>query len=96
MTELSPGMFVRWIDPARRTKPIGIVLAPVTPDMVSVLMADWEGNTDVEVFVARREATGVDAPAMVLESVEIVEDGDAELTEFLRQEAPLVESELAE
>jgi hypothetical protein len=94
--ELSAGTFVRWIEPARRTKPLGIVLAPVTPDMIYVLMADREGKTDVEAFVARREATGVDASAMVLESLETVEDGDPELTTFLRRAAPLVESELAE
>jgi len=96
VTDVSPGTFVRWIEPARRAKPLGIVLVPVTPDMIYVLMADRDGNTDVEVFVARREATGVDASAMVLESLEVVEDGDPELMGFLRREAPLVESELAE
>jgi hypothetical protein len=60
--ELPAGILVRWIDPARRTKPLGIVLAPVSKDMVYVLIADRARHTDVEVFVARMEATGVPAP----------------------------------
>jgi hypothetical protein len=38
-----------------------------------MLMADRQGNTDLEIFVARPEATGVDAATLVLESMEVVE-----------------------
>jgi hypothetical protein len=92
--ELHPGTFVRWIDPARRTKPLGIVLAPVGEDMVYVLMGDAAGNTDVEVFVARVEATGVPAQELALESVEIVADPDRDLAALLREEAARIEAEI--
>ena len=92
--ELAAGALVRWIDPARRIKPLGIVLAPVNEDLICVLMADRHGNTDVEAFVARRDATGVPASQMVLESLEIVADADSELVAVLRGRAPLVEAEI--
>jgi hypothetical protein len=92
---LTPAAFVRWIDPTRRTKPLGIVLAPVSKDIVYVLMADRAGNTDVEVFVARLEATGVPATDLALESLEIVADPEPELATWPRKQALRVEAEIS-
>jgi hypothetical protein len=82
---LTPGTFLRWKDQEPGAKPLGIVLAPVSEDMIQVLMADHQGNTDVEVFVARREDTGVGASQLVQESLEIVDDGDPKLMTSLRE-----------
>jgi hypothetical protein len=59
-----------------------------------VLMADRAGNTDVEVFVARLEATDVPAPDLALESLEIVADPDPDLATLLREPALRVEAEI--
>jgi hypothetical protein len=91
MRTLTEGTFLRWIDPRPDAKPLGIVLSPVSEDVILVLMADREGNTDVEVYVARQEATGVGASELVQESLEAVEDGDPELMTMLRELAPAFE-----
>jgi hypothetical protein len=91
MGDLPAGIFLRWIEPQPGQKPLGIVISsPVTEDdqTIYVLMADRQGNTDLEVFVARPEATGVDASTLVLESMEVVEDRDRELMALLRQVGP--------
>lgn len=91
MSTLTEGTFLRWIDQAPDDKPLGIVVPPPSDeaeDIIYVLMADHQGNTDVEVFVAREEATGRDASTLVRESMEVVEEGDPELTGFLRTFGP--------
>lgn len=91
MRQLTEGTFLRWIDPEPGQKPLGIVLSsPVSDpaDVIHVLMADHQGNTDLEVFIARREATGFDASNLVQQSMEIVEDGDPDLMAMLRELGP--------
>jgi hypothetical protein len=87
---LTPGTFVRWIDPEPGSKPLGIVLSSPSPeeDVIYVLMIDHQGATDLEVFVARREATGFDASNLVQQSMEVVESGDPELMSALRRLGP--------
>ncbi|MGH2960608.1 MAG: hypothetical protein ACRDL3_00205 [Solirubrobacterales bacterium] len=67
----------------------------MSEDLIYVLMANHEEDTDIEVFLARPEATGVPASEMLLESLEIVTDGDPDLVAFLRDEAPRIEAELS-
>jgi hypothetical protein len=91
MRELTEGTFLRWIDPEPGQKPLGVVLASPPnghEDTIYVLMADHQGNTDLEVFVARPEATGFDASNLVQRSMEIVEGGDPELIALLRELGP--------
>jgi hypothetical protein len=86
MDELPAGTLLRWIDPAPDQKPLGIVVTPpegAPKDIAFVLMADSDGNTDVEVFVARPEDTGVSVGELVLENMEIADDGDPELRNLL-------------
>ncbi len=79
MSELAPGTLMQWRDPAPDAKPLGIVLEPVTEDLVTVLMTDRDGNVDQELFAARLEATGVNASEMVMQSMEVVDEPDPEL-----------------
>jgi hypothetical protein len=91
MDELSAGTLVRWIDPAPDQKPLGIVVAPPgseDTDTAYVLMADLDGNTDLEVFVGRPESTGRSVDELILESMEIVRDGDPELVALLSTFGP--------
>lgn len=90
MTQLTVGTFLRWTDPDPVQKPLGVVIQNPAgnDDTVYVLMADREGNTDVEVFIARPDATGVDAAALVLEAMEPVIEADAELMALLRTLGP--------
>lgn len=91
MSKLTEGTFVRWIDPDPGQKPLGIVLsspADENADVIYVLMADHQGNTDLEVFVPRSEATGTDASDLALQSMELVDDGDPELMALLRKLGP--------
>ena len=91
MTQLTAGTLLQWIDPEPGSKPIGIVLAPPTTsdeDMIFVLIIDHQGAPDVEVFVGRCEATGSDAANLVLQSMEVAEDGDPELIGALRMMGP--------
>ena len=67
---LAEGTLLRWIDPAPGAKPLGIVIAPLSAETACVLMADREPSFDVEVFVARPDATGIEASALVLERME--------------------------
>jgi hypothetical protein len=94
MRTLTEGTYLRWIDPEPDSKALGIVLSPVSEDLVYVLMADREGNTDIEVYVARPEATGRGASELVQESLEVVEDGDPDLMGLLRALAARFEAEL--
>lgn len=91
MSELTEGTFLRWIDPQPGQKPLGVVITPPSggdETTIYVLMADRDGTTDVEVFLGRPDATGVSASDFVLESMEVVEDGDPELKALLGQIGP--------
>ena len=91
MDSLPAGTLVRWIDPAPGQKPLGIVIAPPADggrDIAYVLMADRQGNTDLEVFVGRPDATSFSVGELVLESMEIVENGDPELVTLLATLGP--------
>jgi hypothetical protein len=95
--EVAEGTFLAWIDPGPNAKPLGMVVPAVSDDMVSVLMADEQGNTDLEVFVARPQETGVTAPALVRESMRVVEPPEDSFTDLLTdlaiEEAVRAESE---
>jgi hypothetical protein len=85
---LAEGTLVRWREPDSGAKPLGIVLA-VSDDLAQVLMADERANFDLEVFIARREDTGVDAPALVLENMEpAAEEWSPLVAGILRLAAP--------
>lgn len=88
MRELTEGTFLRWIDPEPDSKPLGIVISPLIEDVIQVLMVDHQGHADLEVFAARREATGVGASELVQESMEVAENGDPELVALLSQLGP--------
>lgn len=91
LDELASGTLLRWIDPQPGQKPLGIVIAPpggAQKDAVYVLMADDDGTTDVEVFIARPEATGFDVANLIQQSMEVVDDPDPELAGLLRMLAP--------
>lgn len=88
MSELNEGTLLRWIDQAPDAMPLGIVIAPVNEETIYVLMADHQGNTDLELFIARPEDTGVGASKLVQESMEVVEQGDPELMFLLRELGP--------
>jgi hypothetical protein len=79
MVEVGEGTLVRWIDPTPGQKPLGIVLPTPdqgTPNTIYVLMTDRQPSFDVEVFVARPDATGYDAANVLQQSMEVVEEGD--------------------
>lgn len=90
MGSLAEGTLPRWIDPTPESKLLGIVIArPGGEDQVIyLLMADHDGNMDVEVFVAREEAAGLNAGNLVRQSMEVVEEGDPELVALLRALGP--------
>jgi hypothetical protein len=86
MSELIEGTLLRWRNPQPGQKPLGIVIAPPLgsdTEMAYVLMADHQANMDVEVFIARPEATGVGIADFVLERMEVVEDPDPALAQLL-------------
>ena len=87
MSEIRPGVFVRWRDPAPGAKPLGVVLEPLTRELGYVLVADPEGDTDLEVFAARFEATGIDAASLIAEHFEPAVDPNPVLATYLMVEA---------
>ena len=83
MTERTAGTFVCWRDSKPGAKPLGLVLTPLTDATGYVLMADFDGNTDLELFVARPEATGVDAAGLIREHFDLVPDPNPVLATYL-------------
>lgn len=81
--QLSEGTFLTWLDAGAHDRRLGVVVPPITDEMVYVLVADEQGNTDVEVFVARPEATGVSASELVKEQMRVVDPPEDSLTDLL-------------
>jgi hypothetical protein len=84
---LREGTFLRWSD--RGGGALGIVVPPVTDEMVRVLLTDSEGNTGLEVFVGRPDATGVKASQFALEQMEIIDNPGGDLADLLIDESML-------
>lgn len=91
---VAAGELVRWRD-ERGPASLGIVLYPTTDELAFVLVVDNSGNSDVEAFSARPHDTGVTAPAMVLEMMEVVLNPDPQLVRPLLEQLPEIQAELS-
>jgi len=85
---LEEGAILRRCDREPSDLRLGIVIAPLSDEMIYVLTADLAPAFDVEVFVARADATGRDAHELALETMEPASDGHPGVVSILRSSGP--------